>query len=213
MRDREMVPELSVVIAEDNRQDMDCLQHFFESAGHSVVAEVSSGASLIDAVKRYRPHLVVTDIVLEGIDGLSAIKIFSQAHQCAIVVVSSCNDEPTFELASRFPVQAYVLKPANDAVMSAVVPIALRRFEELENLRKEANIANRRLADRALVEKAKGVLIKRAQISEELAYNKIRTLARSSGQTMGQIANSLLLTDGVLSDLQLQPEENPSLGL
>lgn len=104
-----MLRGLSVVIAEDDRLVLHSLHRYVENFGHKIVAEVSSGTDLIDAVKTHQPHLVITDIILEGLDGLSATQVFSQIHRCAIVVVSCCDDEPTLELASLCPVQAYVL--------------------------------------------------------------------------------------------------------
>ena len=87
-----------------------------------------------------------------------------------MIVISGCNDQPTFERASICPVQAYLTKPIELPTLAAAIAIALRRFEETQQLQEEVQVGRRRLAERAIIEKAKGVLMKRAKIDETAAY-------------------------------------------
>jgi response regulator NasT len=194
-----MQESLNFVVADDDRLVLRTLHHNLDDLGHNVIAEARSGAALIDAVKLHNPNIVIVDIFLEGMDGLSAIKSFSKLHQCAIIVISGCEESAILEHASLCPIQAYIPKPINCSGLAAVIAIAVQRFREVSGLRNEIDCANRRLAERVLVEKAKGILMKRALLDEDRAYQKLRTMARNSCQTIGQIASGLLLTEELLT--------------
>ncbi len=199
------------VIADDDELVLRTVRRCLEDLGHVVVTEASSGQGLIDAVIDHRPDLVITDIKLLGMDGLEATKIFMKAHRSPVIVISGCNDQPTFERASICPVQAYLTKPIKLSSLAAAIVIALRRFEETQQLQEEVQVGRRRLAERAIIEKAKGVLMKRAQIDETAAYERIRTMARSSSRTMGEIAGSLLLAEEALTDPTSERTDLPSV--
>jgi response regulator NasT len=170
------------------------------------VAEAGSGQKLVDDVLRHRPNLVVTDICMDEMDGLSAIAAYSRSHQTVNIVVSVSNDFATFERASACPVQAYLHKPISEANLAAAISIATTRFAEFQALQHDFDRARRRLSEHGLIEKAKGILMKRAAVDETTAYEKMRALARSSRLTIGQIANNLLLAEDAIAALKEQQQ-------
>lgn len=199
-----MQKALKIVVADDDRLVLRIVRHHLEQLGHRIVTEACSGGELIEAVNEYHPDIVITDINMQGLDGLAAIETFSKHHQSAIIVISGYSDPSTLERVSLCPVQAFIPKPIDFASLSAAIAIAIQRFAEFQRVQNEADSAKRRLAERALVEKAKGVLMKRAMINEDNAYKKMREMARKGRQTLGQVASSLLLTEEALLDLEVK---------
>lgn len=203
---------LTTVIAED-RIERSLLRQLTENLGHTVLAMAHSGQELVDVVIQHKPGLVITDIKLKGMDGLLATRTFLKVHQVPVIVVSGLADHPTIERASSCQVQAYLPKPVAEPMLAAAIAIASKRFREMQNLLEEVQTTRRRLADRIYVEKAKGVLMRRSLIDEATAYQKLRALARSSGQTLGLIAQGLLLAEESLSGLDCKATGSADINL
>lgn len=193
---------LRIVLAEDDELVLRTMRRYVESLGHSVIAEVVTGEDLVEQVIQCRPDMVILDIRLRGMDGLTAAETFSRSHRVPVIVISACEDKPTIERASMCPVQAHLAKPLRQADLAVAIPVVLKRFREMQTLYEDAQSARRRLADRAVVEQAKGVLMKRGNIDEAVAYHTLRTMARKSGQPLGQVARSLLLAEGAFTNLE-----------
>jgi response regulator NasT len=199
MADHRVGSSLRFVVADDNELVLRTIRRYLEDLGHEVVAAASSGEELVAAVEKHLPDMAITDIRLPGIDGLEATQIFTRKHKLPVIVISGCEDQPTFDRASVCPVQAYLPKPIKMSGLAAAIAIATKRFTDIQLLSEEVESARRRLSERAIVEKAKGVLMKRADVDEATAYERIRLTARNSCRSMGEVARSLLLAEETFS--------------
>jgi len=189
---------LRVIVADDQPAVLRALRNHLEALGHAVVAEADSGCRLVELVRLHRPDLVVTDISMGDKSGFAAVAEFWREFQAPVIVVSGCIDTTTFDSAEECLVHAFIPKPVSTATLAATIAIVRRRFLEAQELKREAESSRNRLADRAIVEKAKGVLMKRTGLDEEAAFQKLRGMARSSAQPMGQVARNLLLAEEVI---------------
>lgn len=201
---------LKIVLAEDEELVLRTLRRYVEALGHNVVAEVATGEDLIQKVAECRPDMVILDIKLQGMDGLAATEAFTRSHRLPVIVISACEDESTIQRASACPVQAYLAKPLRQSELAAAVSVAYERFRDMQTLYNEARVARRRLADRAVVERAKGVLMRRGTIDEATAYHTLRSMARNSGQELGQVARHMLLAEEAFTNLSRPREHTDS---
>lgn len=195
---------LRLLIADRNEADLQKARKAIRGLGHSILAEVASGEALIDTAILLRPDLIVTEIELDGSDGLEALRKLTPHFLAPAIVLSHRADHTSIERASACPVQAYLLKPLNSPSLDAAIAVSMHRFLELQSLKGEVESAQRRIADHAIVERAKGVLMKRASIDELAAYQRIRSMARNTGQTLGQIARAILMTESAFKEMNPQ---------
>ena len=106
--------------------------------------------------------------------------------------MSAYHDHDLFERSKVGHVVAYLVKPIKQADLEAAIVIAMERFEQFQALRKEAGELRQALEDRKLIERAKGVLMKRAGLDEEGAFLRLQRLARESSQKMIEVARMIL---------------------
>ena len=167
--------------------------------GHELVALASSGRELVEQCAACRPDLVISDIKMDDMDGIDAAREFCQHEPMPIVLVSSYYDSDLLERAQADYVLGYLIKPVRKADLESALAIAMRRFEEFQILRMEADHYRQTLANRKIIERAKGILMKSTGLSEVDAFGRLQSLARDKNRKLVDIAQMILTAKEVLS--------------
>jgi response regulator NasT len=174
------------------------MQEFFQESltrlGHDVIAVAASGKQLVEQCHDLEPDLVITDIKMPDMDGLDAAQQIYRNRPIPIVVVTAYHDSQFVERAERSHILAYLLKPIQDADLVPAIMIAMRRFEEFQALHQEADNLRQALEDRKVIERAKGILMKQAQLDEESAFRRLQKLARSNSKKLVEVARMIVVT-------------------
>jgi response regulator NasT len=186
---------LRIVIAEDEPLMGAYLEETLTLHGHEVLSVVDTGTKLIERCKVLKPDLVVTDVRLPDINGLDAAADIYNAEPVPIIVVSAFHDAEALERAQRSHVLAYLVKPIKETDLEPAIAIAMQRFQEFGELRDEANNLRQALEDRKIIERAKGLLMRRAGVDEPDAFRRLQKLARDRNQKLVEIANMILTAD------------------
>jgi response regulator NasT len=186
---------LRIAVADDEPRMRQFYQEILPLLGHTVVCAASSGVELIAGCQQSRPHLVITDIRMPDMNGIDAAREICKQEPVPIILVSAHDDPDLLEKAGIDHVLAYLVKPIKKQDLQPAIVIAARRFEEFQSLRKEAADLRQALEDRKLIERAKGILMKRTGQDEAAAFRSLQKLARDKNRKMAQIAESIVLAE------------------
>jgi len=189
---------LRAVIAEDEQLTRTIIRARLEKLGHTVVAEAGDGAQAIEAVRLHKPDVVIMDIKMPVMDGIEAARQILNDTPCAILFLSSFNEQELVEQASETGALAYLMKPFRKEDLSPALEMAVRRFRQIQTQRKEIDDLKETLETRKLIERAKGILMDRHRMSEEEAFKRIHFQARNQNKKMREIAQSIITASDLI---------------
>jgi response regulator NasT len=186
-------PRWRVAILDDHERSRASLRAAIWAAGGEVVGEVVRCADALALVRRASPDVAVFAVGLPDGDGVEAARQVIAAG-CPVVLFTSHTRQELVDRARSAGVMSYLLKPLRSAELAPVLDLAVARFREALALR-------RSLEDRKVIERAKGRLMARYQLSEDEAFHRLRRAAMDSRRPMVDIARSLLVSESVASDV------------
>jgi AmiR/NasT family two-component response regulator len=183
---------LRLAVADDEPRMREFYQEVLPLLGHEVVCAASTAAELIDGCRTLRPDLVITDIKMPDMDGITACQEINKNEPTPCIVVSAHDDPDLLERAVDTQILAYLVKPIKKQDLQPAILIAVRRFGEFQSLRQEATDLRQALQDRKLIERAKGILMKRTGLDEAAAFRNLQKLARDKNRKLVQIAEMII---------------------
>jgi response regulator NasT len=183
---------LRVMLVDDTQKDVSLLKEALDAAGYEVVAEESSPATLLERVGAVRPDVIIIDTDSPSRDVLEQIVSVSRDDPRPIVMFTDDGSSNTIQAAIKAGVTAYVVAGMQPERLKPILEVAQARFEADRSLREELKTAQGRLADRKVIEKAKGIVMQQKQISEEDAYRLMRKLAMDRNLSLTEVAQQLL---------------------
>jgi response regulator NasT len=181
-----------VVIAEDEALIRLDLREMLEEEGFEVVAEVGDGEAAVAAAEEHHPDLVVLDVKMPRLDGISAAARIAGARLAPVVMLTAFSQRELVERAREAGAMAYVVKPFGKADLMPAVEMAMSRFDELVTLEREVHDLRDRLETRKLVDRAKGALQARYGLDEAQAYRWVQRTSMDRRTTMRAVAESVL---------------------
>jgi two-component system, response regulator PdtaR len=190
-----MNPSLRIAVADDEPRMREFYQEILPLLGHEVVCNVATGTELIAGCKATKPHLVITDIRMPDMSGIDATREICLQDPLPIILVSAHDDAELLERAGENHVLAYLVKPIKKQDLQPAIRIAALRFEEFQSLRKEATDLRQALQDRKVIERAKGILMRRTGQDEATAFRSLQKLARDKNRKLAQVAEMIITAD------------------
>jgi response regulator NasT len=186
------LPSLKLVVAEDDDTVRQFLKETLERLGHRIVGEASNGADMVRTVLDAEPDVVVFDIHMPRLDGLDALRQIYQERIVAAVAITADRDQELVRRALGEHVLAYLVKPIDAHHLGPALQVAWARFEELHSLSVENASLKQNLQNRKLIERAKGVLMKRHRWTEAEAFRRLQRAAMNRRTTMAVLAQDVL---------------------
>jgi response regulator NasT len=186
-------PRWRVAILDDHERSRAALRAAIWAARGEVVGEVVRCADALALVRRASPDVAVFAVGLPDGDGVEAARQVIEAG-CPVVLFTSHTRQELIDRARSAGVMSYLLKPLRSAELAPVLDLAVARFRETLALRQS-------LEDRKVIERAKGRLMARYQLSEDEAFHRLRRAAMDSRRPMVDIARALLVSESVASDV------------
>ena len=189
--------EIRIVIVDDEPIIRMDLREILESKGYQVVGEAADGFDAVELCRTHEPDLVLLDIKMPLMDGLSAAQIIhEQGLAGAIVLLTAYSESSYIEGAKESGVSGYLVKPVDEKALVPCIELAMARSGEIKALKTDVEKANERLETRKVVENAKGYLMETNHVSEEEAYEYIRKMSKLKNVSMKRIAEILLMKCG-----------------
>jgi len=187
----DVVAKRRVVVAEDESLiRMDIVETLREH-GFDVVAEVADGELAVAAVIEHKPDLVVMDIKMPNMDGLTAAEQMAD-QKVAIVLLTAFSQKELVDRANQAGAMAYVVKPFTPNDLMPAVEIALSRHSQLIALEHEISDLNERFETRKLVDRAKGLLNEKMNLTEPEAFRWIQKASMDRRLTMQEVAQTVI---------------------
>ena len=185
---------IRVLVAEDNPLERSTVVDLLGALGYMVVAEVDSGAEAIDKARQFAPDAVLLDVHMPGAGGVEAAEEIAAALPGTAVLLIT--GDLSLQLSSnelmRSSAVALLAKPTPPSTLDATIRLAVTRAGELLAARKEAKDAKEQLEARKLIERAKGMLMRRTGSSEQEAYRIMQRSSQDRSVPMVDIAKAVI---------------------
>lgn len=161
-------------------------------AGIDVVGEASNGEEAIEKAKELEPDVVVMDVKMPGMDGITAAEQILANRTCAVVMLTAFSQSELVERARDAGAMAYVVKPFTPADLIPAVEIAVSRFKEIVSLESEVANLTEQFETRKQVDRAKGLLMSKMGLTEPEAFRWIQKTSMDRRLTMKEVADAVI---------------------
>ncbi len=192
-----------VVIAEDEALIRLDLKEMLQEEGYEVVGEAGNGQEAVDLVTRHAPGLVILDVKMPVIDGITAAEQIVATRGAAVVMLTAFSQKELVARARDAGVMAYVVKPFTKNDLLPAIEMAVSRHAEIVALEQEVSGLTERLEIRKLVDRAKGALQTKYGLTEPEAFRWIQKASMDRRMTMKEVA------EVIIEDFAAQPTVTP----
>jgi response regulator NasT len=181
-----------VVVVEDEALIRLDVVEMLTEAGYDVVGQAGDGEAGIRVVRETRPDVVLMDVKMPILDGISAAEALAADGIAPIVLLTAFSQSDLVERALAAGVQGYVVKPFSMADLRPAIEVARRRFAEVDRLRGDVAGLEERLEARKVIERAKAALQARFGWDEQAAFAWLQRAAMDTRAPMVQVARRVL---------------------
>jgi len=184
-----------IILAEDETIIRMDLKEELTRQGYLVIGDVGDGLSAVNLARELRPDLMIMDIDMPEMDGISASEILTREKIAPVLLLTAYNNSELIERAKNAGVLHYLVKPWNQSSLKPAIEVALARFAEFRSLEDKVTSLEDQLITRKVVERAKGVLMEKQGLSEQEAFRKIQRASMNARKSMREVAEAILLTN------------------
>jgi response regulator NasT len=185
-----------MLVAEDETIIRLDLRGLLENNGFEVVAEARDGEEAVDLAREHQPDFAIMDVKMPRLDGIEAARRILGERPIPIVMLTAYGRDELVARAVEAGIFGYLVKPFREQDLLPAISAARARHEELVALREEADSLAEALAARKVTERAKGLLMEREGLSEQVAFVRLRKASQVSGRPLKVIAEALVATLG-----------------
>lgn len=193
-----MSEPLRIAVADDEPDMRDYFQKILPRLGFAVVAVAKNGRELVELCRKTNPELVITDIKMPELDGIDAAVQIFRDNPIPIILVSAYQDTGLIKRAESDHVMSYLVKPIKQSDLVPTIALTMHRFVQFQALRQETADLRKALADRKVIEQAKGILMKNGGVDEQEAFHRLQKLASEQNQKLVDVASMLLTAEETL---------------
>ena len=185
-----------IVVADDEPITRMDLSEILKEEGYDVVGEASDGFDAVEFRRKLRPDLVLMDVKMPILDGIKASKVVMNEQLAkSVVLLTAYSGMEFIEQAKEAGVMGYIVKPISSKNLIPAIEIAISKGIEIQKIKGDADELRDKLEARKIIERAKGILMKNNDISDEEAYNRIRKLSMDKRSSMKNIAYAIIMNN------------------
>ncbi len=189
---------LRVLIVEDETMVGMGLRAQLTKMGHVVVGQAANVPEARAMYREKQPALVFMDIRLGDADGLELAKELLKERRCPMIVLSAYSDQELINRAGDVGVFGYLIKPASPEALAAQIKVAVQRFQDQEVLRLEKEHLSQTLETRKLLERAKGILMKRSNLEEPEAHRRLQQESQKRRVSLAELCRKIIESEEIL---------------
>jgi len=183
---------LSVMLVDNEPARAAILEQALLDAGYRISARLEDTSELTEEVRLLQPDIVIIDIESPDRDTMEDMSRMHKDNPRPVVMFSEQDDEKTIASAIRAGVSAYIADDIQATRVKPILDVAIARFREFHALRDELDKVRNQLADRKLIEKAKGLLMQHQECNEEEAYKALRKMAMDQSKRLTDVAKNVI---------------------
>jgi two-component system, response regulator PdtaR len=185
------------LVIDDHEPSRKNLVGVLAESGFQIVCAATSGAAGPQLASASAPDVILMAVGLPDLDRIRAARKIMQANPLPIVLVTSHYDAATIERAKRAGVMGYLIKPLREGELLPAIELAISHFQEFVALQKENENLKKTLEARKVIERAKGILMKRQRLSEPEAFSLIQRKSMDMRKPMVEIAQAVILSQEI----------------
>ncbi|CAH0230505.1 putative transcriptional regulatory protein pdtaR [Peribacillus sp. Bi96] len=184
-----------ILVVEDESIVLLDITIMLKDAGFDVVGHARDGEKAIELAHALQPDLVLMDIKMPKLNGLKASEVISNTFQIPVLLLTAFSQREYIDQAKRANIVGYLVKPITEADLIPAVEIALLQADNAKKYQERMAQLDESLTNRKVIEKAKGIIMKRKNVTEEIAYNKLRKLSMDKQLSMEEVAKLIVIND------------------
>lgn len=192
------VERLRILIVEDEALVGIGLKDQLSRLGHEVIAQAAAMAEGLQKFRETNPDLLLLDVHLDGGDGIELARECQKIRRVPMVVISAYTDPELIRRAAEAGVFGYLMKPVEQGQLAAQLEVAVRRFRETEQVRLEKEQLATTLETRKLVERAKGIFMRRLQLDEAEAHKRLQQESQRRRISLADLARKIIESEELL---------------
>ena len=188
----DMKKKPTVLVAEDEALIRLDLVELLTEEGYHVVGEAGDGEEAVKLARELEPDLVIMDVKMPKMDGISAAEIIAEERIAPIVMLTAFSQRDLVERARDAGAMAYVVKPFGASDVVPAIEIAMGRFQEITAIEEELANLEDRLESRKIIDQAKGILQQDLGLTEPEAFRWIQKTAMDMRKSMRDVAEGVI---------------------
>ena len=185
---------MRILVAEDETIIRLDLRSLLEANEYEICGEARNGQEAVELAHTLEPDVVLMDVKMPRLDGIEAARRILEERPLPIVMVTAFDQRELVERAAEAGVYGYLVKPFREQDIVPAIELAKARYEELVAVRADADSLTQALADRKVIERAKGLLMEKEKLSEADAFARLRKASQISGRPLRVIAEAVIAT-------------------
>ena len=190
---------LRVMVVDADASRASCVVEALAKAGYLVTAVLEPGTDMYARVRETQPDVIIIDMESPDRDTLEHLRVINRDDPRAIVMFCQDDANESITAAVKAGVSAYVVDGLHPHRIKPILQTAVARFQDFQELRRELAETKSSLAERKILERAKGVLMKQRGMSEEEAYQALRRLAMNRNKRIAEVAESVIEASELLA--------------
>lgn len=192
MPDNDPTKPMRIVVAEDETIIRLDIVETLTAEGYEVVGEADNGQRAIELVEEFAPDVVLMDISMPVMDGISATRHMSANSLAPVVILTAFSQRDLIDQATQAGAMSYIVKPFSETDLVPAIELAKARFEQLVALEAEVSDLSARFETRKLVDHAKTLLMHKLEITEPEAFRWIQKTSMDRRLTMKDVAQTVV---------------------
>ena len=189
---RRIMDKLKIIIADDEALIRMDLREMLAAAGHKIIAEGANGEEALEATRDLHPDLVIMDVKMPKMDGLTAAKLINEEQLAPVLLLTAYSQKDIVEQAKEAGVLAYIVKPVREEQLFPALEIAVSRFKEFQSFKEEVGQLRASLATRKLLDRAKGILMTAHGFTEQEAYRRMQQFSMNRRMSIKDVAQAII---------------------
>lgn len=187
-----MTSTIRVAIADGEEEIRVVLGRLLSAVGCQIASIAKTGRELVEQCAALRPDLVLAEASLPELDGFSAAALIAQQSPAPVILLTNRSDAHEVERAIQAAVMALLVKPITEDQLRPAIALATSRYSRYLTMQREAADLRQALADRKIIEKAKGILMRHFALDEANAFRRLQSLSSTKHLKLVDMAQAIL---------------------
>lgn len=193
-----MTEERTIVVAEDDSLIRMDIVEILKENGYNVVGEARDGLEAVELAKKYNPDILLLDVKMPFLLGTKVAKVLKeQGYKGCIIMLTAYSIEEYIQEAAENNVSGYLIKPLDDRILISQLNLFYKNYREKMQLKNELQKSEKKLKDKIIIDKAKGILMSKHNLTEEEAYKKIRKTSMEKRIPLVNLAEIINSTEDI----------------
>ncbi len=189
---------LRILLVTERRERALQIERALAAARHRVIATIGPDDDLLFYAQSARPDALIAELDAPSPDFVEQLRRLDERQPCPVVVFAARSDSQAIRSAIKAGVSSYVVDGFQPARIAPVLEAAFVRFAEHQSLRSQRDAALTKLAERRTIERAKGILMQRRNLTERAAHAVLRKMALENGKRLGEISHNVVTVERLL---------------